>query len=238
MGNTDQAKFQFITMRYAVTLLLCLFALSILHGQNAKKKLKILQKENDSLRLELQKCQSGPFQRLTESLESPKFGENPIYSRAELQAKLLPQIKLKSGEKHAIAVNIIASTDQFLAYCEAIKAELIQRAGGLDPNTGQPMGMRDKKIPTEFFLDEKRGAELKQKIDDLSSEFLKAIQDNPYFVPRIVLHTESLPAETTRKSWEEFKFKAMPLAAIFPMIGKYTSDAKASEAAVLQYLNE
>ncbi|MFN0037493.1 MAG: hypothetical protein ACKVUS_20725 [Saprospiraceae bacterium] len=218
-------------------LLLLLLFVTALPAQSIRKRLKLLQNENDSLRLELQKCQTSPFLRLTESLESPKFGENPIYSREELQAKLLPQIKLKSEEKYAIALMVISSTDQFLQYCESIKTELLARRGSLDAN-GESSRIWDKKVPTVFFIEEKRGLALKSKVDAQRAEYLKVIQGNSYFTPRIILQTEALPTETTAKTWEEFKFKGMPLAAVFPMIGKYQSDAKGSEAAVLQYLHE
>jgi hypothetical protein len=149
-------------MKYLAFLLLLVFPFVALSGQSAKKKIERLQTENDSLRLELQKCQNAPMQRLTETLDSPKFGENPNYGREELHAKLLPQIKAKSEEKYGKALNIIISTDAFLKYCEALKTELTQQTGGVDAN-GQPIGARDNKTPTRFFIEEKRGAELKSK---------------------------------------------------------------------------
>lgn len=197
-----------------------------------------LQRENDSLRIELLKCKGAPLQRLTESLDSPKFGENPIYSREELQAKLLPQIRLKSEEKYNAALNAIAATDRFIEYCEAAKLELFERTGGLDPKTGQMAGARNKEIPTKFFIEEKRGAELMGKITELRALYLKSIQNDPNYTSRITLNIEAVPSESRAKSWEAFKFEGMPLAAVFPILGKLESDAKGSEAAVLQYLNE
>jgi len=224
-------------MKYLAFLLLLVFPFIPLSCQSAKKKIERLQTENDSLRLELQKCQNAPMQRLTETLDSPKFGENPNYGREELHAKLLPQIKAKSEEKYGKALNIIISTDAFLKYCEALKTELTQQTGGVDAN-GQPIGARDNKTPTRFFIEEKRGAELKAKMEAQRAVYINAVEENQFYLPRIVLQVEPLPGNTTAKTWEEFKFKGMPLMAVFPIIGKIQSDAKASEAAVLQFLNE
>ena len=224
-------------MNHIAIFLLIIAPFATLQSQKSKRQIHLLQKENDSLRQELQKCQTGFFQRLTESLESPKFGENPKYSRAELHAKLLPQIKLRSEEKHAQALSIIASTDRFITYCGALKAALIQRTGGLN-TTGQPLGARDNKASTQFFIEEKHGDEFKTKIEGLRSTFLNTIQNDPFFSPRIVILIETVPLETKAKSWAEYKFMGIPLNAVFPIIGKYESDAPGLEAAVLQYLNE
>jgi gliding motility-associated protein GldM len=51
------------------------------------------------------------------------------------------------------------------------------------------------------------------------------------------LAVEALPANTEMKSWSEFKFKQMPIAAVFPILGKIQSDAKNSATAVLNYCN-
>lgn len=212
-----------------------------LPAQTLEQQIILLKSENDSLRLALQKCQSAPIQEfmqeLGKSLESPKFGEHPQYSREELHQVLLPQIKAKSPENYTAALKVIAETNQFVQFCDTIKAELIQRTGGLNKETGQPLGGRDKKAPTQYLIQENQGAVLKLKIDLLRTIYLTTIENDPDYYPRIVLQVEPLPETSRVKSWEAFKFKDMPLAAIFPMLGKMQSDAKGSEAAVLQYLN-
>jgi gliding motility-associated protein GldM len=39
-----------------------------------------------------------------------------------------------------------------------------------------------------------------------------------------------------KTSWADFKFRQMPVAAVFPMLSKMQSDAKASEAAILNHI--
>ncbi len=44
------------------------------------------------------------------------------------------------------------------------------------------------------------------------------------------------PEEHEDKSWEEYTFGHMPVAAIYPMLRKYQNDAKTTEAAVVNFL--
>lgn len=203
----------------------------VLAAQSKKQKIKQLQQENDSLRLALINCQSG-------SMDSPKFGEKPVYSREELQTKLLPEIQQKSAEKHRNALNTIALTDQFLKYCDGIRDTLISRSGGLNPNSGQPIAPRNTLVATQFLVEQRHGVELQEAIVSLRREYLQGIQQDPFFTPRIVLALDTVPSNSSAKTWPEYKFKQMPLAAVLPIIGKYQADAKASEAAVLQFLNQ
>ena len=43
---------------------------------------------------------------------------------------------------------------------------------------------------------------------------------------------------STKKSWEEFTFKQMPLGAVQPIFTKFINDAKASENAVLNHMSK
>ncbi len=224
-------------MKIAVTFIPLILLVCPLWGQSLEKRVLLLQRENDSLRLELEKCKTDPFQRLTQYRENDRFAETPNYSRTELRAKLLPQIKSKSAEKYATAQNVITRTDSFITYCDGLLTTLISRTGGLDSVQKRPVGMRDKQIGTQFFITEKHGSELKSKIITLRNYYIKMVNGNQDFERRISLDLGILPQKPDT-SWEEFKFKAMPLAALLPILGKYRADAITSETAVLQYLNE
>ena len=99
----------------------------------------------------------------------------------------------------------------------------------------QPVGARNREIPTQILVDEKQATVLRTRIEALRAEYLRAIQNDPIVTPKIVLFVEPIPEGSSAKTWEDYKFKNMPLAAVFPILGKYQSDAKTSEAAVLQY---
>lgn len=227
-----------INMKILTPLLLALFLFSCRSAQDLEKNNMQLQRENDSLSIALEKCQHSPFQAITQSLEDRKQTETPEYSRPELHEKLLPKIKLKSAQRYNNALKIIAATDSFIQYIDRLKEVLISRSGGMNAQTNQPAGIRDRQVAAAYFIGEKQGEKLRSAITDLRNNDLIIVQGNPYFENRIVLLVDDPGPGGSAKSWEEYKFKGMPLAAVFPMLAKYQSDAIASETAVLQYLNE
>jgi len=217
-------------MRYLACLSFLCLTLLPATGQTLQQ----LRREVDSLRLELAKCRNEPFQRISQILEDKTYPETPEYTREELQVRLLEQIKGKSADKYATALEAIGHTNRFIQYIAELKDGLLLRAGGLDSLERNPAGYRDKKIGTVYLIDEKRGVALKTAIADLRSTYLGYLSGNPDFEKRIVLVIE----DTQGKPWEQYKFQGMPLAAILPILGKYQANAKSSEIAVLQFLNE
>ena len=222
-------------MKRSFSLILIIGLSGSLFAQSSRNKIQALQAENDSLRLALLECQLASEKAVQRASAGALFPGGPSFTRQELQDKLLPAIKAKSTENHAKALIIIALTDQFIQYCDSLKSILAARTGGLDEQTHQPVGARNKEIPTQILVDEKQATVLRTRIEALRAEYLSAIQNDPIVAPKIVLFVEPISEGSSAKTWEDYKFKNMPLAAVFPILGKYQSDAKTSEAAVLQY---
>ena len=51
----------------------------------------------------------------------------------------------------------------------------------------------------------------------------------------IPLNVKPIPENSKHKTWAEFNFKQMPVAAILPLLSKFQNDARVSETAVLNY---
>ncbi len=104
-------------------------------------------------------------------------------------------------------------------------------------------GKKDKDVTTRLLVDEGKGVELKDKILEYREKFLELVDsaDKATFEQEIALMIDD---ETWRKSkkkkkhgsWEAYNFRQMPLAATLPIFSKFKNDAKATEAAVLNYL--
>ena len=107
-------------------------------------------------------------------------------------------------------------------------------------------GKKDKDITTRYLVNPGRdgekgqvGAEVKDMILQYKDKFLTLIDsaDQASFASEILLDIDD---ETWRKSdkptWEAFNFNHMPLGATLPIFNKFKNDAKATEAAVLNYL--
>jgi len=144
----------------------------------------------------------------------------------------------ESYRKAAIDANEVAS--QFQEYIESVRKELWEKAGGDNPKVpGQPKDIRNKDLTTRWFITEGKGAEIKAKIEETRGKLLALIadpKDKTDIETQLTLGIEEIPPGVKAKTWEEFKFKQMPVAAVIPALGKLQSDSKSSATAVLNYL--
>ncbi len=122
-----------------------------------------------------------------------------------------------------------------------------------------PKGKKNKDVTTRMLVDEGRGEELKAKIietkDELVGIYTKLLQEHgekfglreQEIQNRIQNIGQNLPFgiddETwkdskDKKSWADFKFRQMPLAAVLPLMSQMQSDAKSSEAALVNSMAE
>jgi gliding motility-associated protein GldM len=127
-------------------------------------------------------------------------------------------------------------SNDFIAYVEQIRTNLFSKAGGPNPkNPEQPKDIRNKDLTTRMFINEGLGDQIKAKILDTRTKLLALADNDANVSTSLPLNIEELPAGTKAKNWSEFKFKQMPVAAIFPILGKMQSDAKNSTSAILNY---
>jgi gliding motility-associated protein GldM len=141
--------------------------------------------------------------------------------------------KYRNQAKQAIQVS-----NEFVAYIEDIRKTLFEKAKGpskVDPDI--PKDIRNKDITTKMFVIDGLGAEIENKINETRAKMLGFADNDKGVEASLPLAVEALPANTEMKSWSEFKFKQMPIAAVFPILGKIQSDAKNSATAVLNYCN-
>lgn len=125
---------------------------------------------------------------------------------------------------------------------------------------GRPKRYQDKEIPTRLFVDgqdamgkkeEPVGPEFKAKINetrqklmDIYVEASKQNIDGTNFTEaelnalkdKFALNVDEEAAKAAGKSWEDFTFGHMPVAACYPILRKYQSDATTSGAAVINAL--
>lgn len=127
-------------------------------------------------------------------------------------------------------------TTDFVKYIDEIRQKLFDLAGGPNPKVpGQPKDIRNKDITTKMFVNEKLGDEIMSRIQTTRDELVKISDNDPTAVAGIALAVDELPSGVKAKTWSEYKFKQMPVSAVFPLLGKIQSDAKSSASAVLNY---
>jgi len=145
--------------------------------------------------------------------------------------------KNESNEKYrqnAKKAKVVA--DDFIAYIEGLRADLFARAGGPNPKVpGQPKDIRNKDLTTRMYINDGLGAQIQTKIEETRVALLALADNDKVVETQLPLRVEELPEGVKAKNWSEFKFKQMPVAAIFPILGKMQSDAKNSYSSILNY---
>lgn len=130
---------------------------------------------------------------------------------------------------------------EFVAYINSLNELLTKEAGGVskDYSDGRPERFKDKDVTTRIFVNEKKGDELQKRILETRDKFLAVIKDpadRELLSRQIALKVDSIAPDSKAKTWPEYKFKQMPVAAVMPFFSKLQADAKTSETAILNYL--
>lgn len=129
----------------------------------------------------------------------------------------------------------------FVLYIEGLRIQLFEAAGGPDPERPEyPKKLRDKDVTTKMFVTDGAGDTLRLRIQQTRSELLALAPDElrDSLAVRLPLFVEPVPPGTTSANWVEYKFKRMPVAAVFPILGKYKYDALASADLVAKALQQ
>jgi gliding motility-associated protein GldM len=139
----------------------------------------------------------------------------------------------RNNAKQALQIS-----SDFNAYIESIRQKLFDAAKGPSKKDATiPKDIKNKDVTTKIFINEGLGAEIEAKIKETRAKLAQLVDNDAVTVSALPLDVEALPAGTTAKNWPELKFKQMPVAACFPILGKMQSDAKNSATAVLNYCN-
>ncbi len=122
-----------------------------------------------------------------------------------------------------------------------------------------PKGQKNKDITTHILVNEGVGEELKAEImrakQGMVDTYTKLLQENgeafglrkEEIDSRVQNIANNLPLKVDdetwkkskdKKSWADFKFRQMPLAAVLPLLSQMQADAKSSEAALVNNMAE
>ncbi len=124
---------------------------------------------------------------------------------------------------------------------------------------GKPVRYKDKEVPTRFFVEGFKpnslmpegqvaeGPKIKQKILDTRAQLEAAIkkvsgnrtlgisqEEVNEIIDKLTLEVDT--TDMGGKSWSQFNFGYMPVAACLPILSKIKNDAKTSEASVVNFL--
>lgn len=159
------------------------------------------------------------------------------------QVEAYPQYKQyedKAKKAHEIS-------KEFYDYVQSIRDEIVKEAGGLDPVTKKPKDYKNKDITTNILVDGPKldgtgkGHDLEKKIT-ATREALLALIDDPKakatLATSLALELDETYKESDKKTWADYNFGHMPVAAVLPMFSKFQNDAKTSETSLISYFAE
>ncbi len=145
-------------------------------------------------------------------------------------------------------------SEEFSTYIDGIVNHMIDQAGNKDgevtdedyrvvKGVKELIGKKDKDITTRYLVGDKKepgiGGEIKDKIEEYRTKFLELVdeEDREAFENNIALNVDDETWKTAKdkKSWQDYYFRQMPLAATLPIFSKFKNDAKSTENAILDY---
>lgn len=132
---------------------------------------------------------------------------------------------------------------EFSEYINGIRTRLFEEAGGpSEKDPSKPKRIKDKDVTTRLFTKPVSeggvglGNELEEKIQETRDKLLELVENDPLLTETLPLEVSEKWKETEKKSWAEYNFKQMPVAAVFPILRKIENDARASNSAILNHL--
>jgi len=136
-------------------------------------------------------------------------------------------------------------TKEFSTYVSGVWQQVFDAAGGpssKDPS--KPKREKDKDVTTRLLVlgpdgqpDKAIGPQLEQKIRETREKLLALVDNDSSIAKSIPLAVEEeWKLSKDKNSWSDWKFRQMPVAAVFPLLTKIQADAKASATTVLNHL--
>lgn len=186
------------------------------------------------------------FQTINRSIEGSNGAidakNDQIYAAFD-KAEAKQSLKDKAKPLNDKAKEIKAETEKFMSYLGAWKDSVITRSGGYVDNNGvkELKSMEDIDAATRLFVDEKKGDEIKKRLEEYVS-FLVSRIDNPTERETLkkqlpIQVVDPKPSEDNPSgTWTFGTFHNIPVVAAIAMFSKFQNDVKNAEAIVVETL--
>jgi len=129
-------------------------------------------------------------------------------------------------------------SDDLNNYIEALKKELIEAGGGINPDINDVNARDNLDISPNIMINKKKAEVLKQKIEDTKAKLLEILGDDKKGI-NFSLDTKAPVTEagTPTRTWEEGNFgDGIPLGATLTTLAKIQADNKNAESEVVKKL--
>ena len=160
---------------------------------------------------------------------SPNAEEIPNLQYRQL---LIDSLQSKGSASLPDAIALSQQADEFTAFCDQLREEIISRTGGYGPDH-KPVGLANKAEVNKLFLDEKQAEVLRDKMAALRAAMLHITSNQ---IDENQIATGALLRQGADKCWEEYTFRNMPAADVLPLLANFRNDAMRDEITILEHL--
>jgi len=187
---------------------------------------------------------------LTQTTENFAKKNGSLYGEFASAYELNPK---KVGEWKEKAEDVQKRAQELYDFMQECKKDIVIKSEGPETDAIRDgdvhlqfvKGKDNTSIPAEVMILNKKGDELKEKIDDYREFLLDMVEDKDTYASVVssiesALSTE--PPESSEHSkgehltWESENFEHLPLASVITILSKMQNDVKNSEAEILAYL--
>lgn len=180
------------------------------------------------------------FKNINDSLETSKTNVNTsveqlFTSFENTKLKEEPERARPLYKKAKEARSIVADLNQFI---NTLKEELENESGGYDEETGDLVKRSNIDISPALMLNQKKGEELKEKINTTRQKLLTLLEEDDRQRVSISLEAKDpVKSVNGKKKWEEVNFGAgTPVTAAVTILTKIQSDAQNAESDIVKHI--
>ncbi len=162
-----------------------------------------------------------------------------IYSKITTAAASGADVAIKAQRN---AIDIEKSANKLFYEIEKFKSDIIEIGGGLDEDTGVPIGKDNQDIGAEYLVVKGHGLELKEKVSSFKSQLTSLVnpQDTSIIsgIVKLLATPPHIDYEGVESPWENGISEYLPLAAVTANLTNLQSYIRNSESQILTYLLE
>lgn len=162
-----------------------------------------------------------------------------IYDKISTSAASGAEVAVQANKN---ALSVAQAANALYAEIDNYKKEIIEIGGGLDEETGVPIGKDNQDVGAEYLIVKGHGETLKKKMGALKKQLIALIDSRDtgviHGVQELLETPEHVDYEGVISPWENGISEYLPLAAVTANLTNIQSYIRNAEAQVLSYIHE
>lgn len=138
-----------------------------------------------------------------------------------------------------LAEAVRKQTEEVLAYMKALKDEIVEKTGGIDPESGVMVGAKDEETVANIMINQGKGDELKDKLNGYAQFLIKETGDKSFTPIALDGKDNEVFKDDPNQNSKDFThltFESSPAAAGLASISQMETEVLAYEARAMEDL--